>query len=177
MPFFIILMIVFIGIVIYFKVTDDEAGLGFMVALIVVSTLYIIVSDIAINNKVQISNEYEEKIYNIQGLENNISNDFKIQGAFILGCGYIDAETTSEMKYYYFMVDEYGKKLESISGNDVYIRETSETEPCLIKTYVNYEFNDFFKWFLGENGFTKTEIKNILVVPENTIKIDYNVEI
>ena len=46
MPFFIILMILFIGIVIYFEVTDDEAGLvalkGFIDALKTVSRVEIL---------------------------------------------------------------------------------------------------------------------------------------
>ena len=55
--------------------------------------------------------EYEEKQYNIQGLENNITTSQKTSGAFVLGFGYINSETTEQIKYYYFKVNDIGKQL------------------------------------------------------------------
>lgn len=123
--------------------------------------------------------EYEEKQYNIQGLENNITTNQNINGAFVLGFGYINSDTKEQIKYYYFKVNDIGKKLETIEiGNysDTYIRETNEIEPCLIYRYQETVNKGFWKWLFGESRLS-TQIAEILVVPENTIKIEYNVEI
>ncbi len=123
--------------------------------------------------------EYEEKQYNIQGLENNITTSQKTSGAFVLGFGYINSETTEQIKYYYFKVNDIGKQLETIEiGNysNTYIRETNEIEPCLIYRYQETKNKGLFKWLFGEER-EPNKIAEILVVPENTIKIEYNVEI
>lgn len=123
--------------------------------------------------------EYEEKQYNIQGLENNITTSQKTNGAFVLGFGYINSETTEQIKYYYFKVNDIGKKLETIeigNNSDTYIRETNKIEPCLIYRYQETKNKGLFKWLFGEER-NPNKIAEILVVPENTIKIEYNVEI
>lgn len=122
---------------------------------------------------------YEEKQYDIQGLENNIITSKDTNGAFILGFGYVNSDTKETIKYYYFKVDEIGKKLETleITNNiDVYIRETNEIEPCYLYIYEIRKPNSFWKWFLGDFE-NENKIADVLVVPENTIKIEYNVEI
>lgn len=123
--------------------------------------------------------EYEEEQYKIQGLENNITTSQNTNGAFILGFGYINSSTKEEMKYYYFKVNDIGKKLETIeitNNSDTYIRETDEIKPCLIYRYQETLNKGFWKWLFGENR-QSTKIAEILVVPKNTIKIEYNVEI
>ncbi|WP_288910951.1 hypothetical protein [uncultured Thomasclavelia sp.] len=124
-------------------------------------------------------NEYEEKQYEIQGLENNIISKENLSGDFILGFGYINGSTDEEIKYYYFKVNENGKKLETITidnSQEVYIRETNEIKPCLIYKYQTTVNTGFFRWLFGED---KVDIKaaEILVVPTDTIKIEYNVEV
>lgn len=122
---------------------------------------------------------YEEKQYAIQGLENNISTSQETNGAFVLGFGYINSDSKDNIKYYYFKVDELGKKLETLeitNYSDIYIRETDDTEPCLIYVYEETEHNKFFKWLLGNHIYTN-KTSEVLVVPKNTIKIEYNVEI
>ena len=123
--------------------------------------------------------EYEEEQYKIQGLENNITTNQNTNGAFVLGFGYINSSTKEQIKYYYFKVNDIGKKLETIeigNNSNTYIRETNEIEPCLIYRYQETINKGFWKWLFGENK-TSTEIAKILVVPENTIKIEYNVEL
>jgi len=123
--------------------------------------------------------EYEEKQYNIQGLESNISTKQETNGAFVLGFGYINSSSSEQIKYYYFKVNDLGKKLETIeigTYSETYIRETDEIEPCLIYRYQETVNKGFYKWLFGEFK-TSTQIAEILVVPKNTIKIEYNVEI
>lgn len=80
------------------------------------------------------------------------------------------------MKYYFFKKNKLGKKLNSIKAENVYIRETDDKKPCLIYRYGETKMQGVFKWLFGE--FTTTNVKDkILVVPSNTIKIEYNVDI
>lgn len=121
-------------------------------------------------------NTYEEKKYNIQGLENNLEIKQEMHGYFVLGFGSVSGKTEQEMKYYYFKSNKKGKKLKSIKANDVYIRETDKQKPCLIQECEEKEFTGFFKFMFG-NWHEKVETNKILVVPTNTIKIEYNVDI
>lgn len=122
---------------------------------------------------------YEKKQYDIQGLENNIITNQETNGAFILGFGYIDSETKENITYYYFKVDKLGKKLETINidnYSETYIRETNDIKPCLIYVYEKYENVGVFKFLLGKKEY-ESKVAEVLVVPENTIKIEYNVEV
>lgn len=119
---------------------------------------------------------YEEKQYEICGLENKTNTESYINGAFVLGFGYVNGSSSETIKYYYFKCNENGKKLESIDGTDIYIRETNEQTPCLIRKYREVKNKGFWKWVFGEGKSRQVEAE-ILVVPENTIKIEYNVDI
>lgn len=119
---------------------------------------------------------YEEKQYEIYGLENKTNVESKINGTFILGFGHVGGSSSEKIKYYYFRSDENGKKLESINGTDIYIKETNEENPCLVYKYKEYVNKGFWKWLFGE-GKNKYIDAKILVVPEDTIKIEYNVDI
>ena len=122
---------------------------------------------------------YEKKQYDIQGLENNIITNQETNGAFILGFGYVDSETKENITYYYFKVDKLGKKLETINidnYSEIYIRETNDMKPCLIYVYEKYENVGVFKFLLGKKDY-ESKVAEVLVVPENTIKIEYNVEV
>lgn len=139
------------------------------------------------NAKYEVTAIYEEKQYKISGLENKTENKFELNGhyvkGFIIGQGYINAETKNEMNYYYFKENEYGKILESIPCKDTYIREKDDEIPCLIyvveeRKYKNYPI--LSKIFLGVRKEPKYEgivIEKILQVPLNTIQIEYNVDI
>lgn len=120
----------------------------------------------------------EEEVvqYNIQGLENKTDSKNYTSGAFILGCGGFNSQTSSTLNYYFFMVDENGKKLQKLNGTDIYIRETNDQEPCYIIKIQTLKATSLTEWLFGNNEIQK-ETAKILVVPENTIKIDYNIDI
>ena len=154
---------------------DEDFGLG-IITVVLFGILILFVIRLCY---IDIVEEYEIEQYKIQGLENNITTNQSTNGAFILGFGYVNSQTKEEMKYYYFKVNDIGKKLETIeisNNSDTYIRETDEIEPCLIYRYQKTENKGFFKWLFGKCE-NETKIAEILVVPSNTIKIEYNVDI
>ncbi len=131
--------------------------------------------------------KYEQKQYNISGLENKTSQEFELNGTyrktFLLGYGSISAETDTEMNYYYFKENEYGKILESMACKDVYIREVEDGENCLIYVVEEREFKGYpvlSKIFLGvnkENRKIGQVVERILQVPVGTVQIEYNVDV
>ena len=130
---------------------------------------------------------YEQKQYEISGLENKTSQEFYLdghyRGSFIIGYGSIHAETETEMNYYYFKDNEYGKILESVPTNEAYIREKDDVTPSLIwiveeRLYKGHP--NLHKWFFTirkEDEKQGIKTGTILEVPTNTIKIEYNVDI
>lgn len=171
-------LIIVIGIVLGVKIADSfNENIGFS---IVWGTIYIIfiLFVVAYLDK-EVIKEYEVEQYKIQGLENNITTSQNTKGSFILGFGYVNSETQEEIKYYYFKVNDIGKKLETIeigNNSDTYIRETDEMKPCLIYRYQKVKTKAYWKWLFGELE-KEIQIAEILVVPSNTIKIEYNVEV
>lgn len=131
--------------------------------------------------------EYEQKQYNISGLENKTLQEFELNGTyrktFFLGYGSISAETNTEMNYYYFKENEYGKILESMACKDVYIREVENQESCLIYAVEEREFKGYpvlSKIFIGVNKESYKVgqvVERILQVPVGTVQIEYNVDI
>ncbi len=128
----------------------------------------------------------EVKQYNISGLENKTTQEFKFEGeylqAFTIGYGNISGGTETEMSYWFFMENEYGKKITSIPCADVYIREVEENEEyCLIYVLEEYRHkgNKILSWFfktISEEDFITNEIKEkILQVPYGTVQVEYNV--
>lgn len=120
----------------------------------------------------------KETLYNIEGLESNMVTEGGLSGTFILGCGSIQEKSYTKIKYYFFKKTENGKSLESIVGenSEVYIQETNNVEPCLIKEYNIERQNRLFEILFWKQE-TKKEIRTILIVPEGTTKIEYNVEV
>lgn len=84
--------------------------------------------------------------------------------------------SSSTIKYYFFRSDENGKILQSIDGTNVYIRETDEQEPCFIIKKHTIKNTGIFEWLFGPDE-RKEDGPKILVVPKDTVKIDYNVDI
>lgn len=151
---------------------------GFATTGLILICIVAILATIAIFNRTT-GEEYEVEQYKIQGLENNIETKQETNGAFVLGFGYINSSTSEKIKYYYFKVNDLGKKLESkeiYNYSNTYIRETNKTEPCLIYKMQETKNEGFWKILFGEDIWTGRKAE-ILVVPENTIKIEYNVDI
>lgn len=174
MGFIILTIIAFIvAVIIGIREYDMELSCCiFFLYILIIGAIFAI----GLGSGQKIINTYEEKQYNIQGLENNIEIKQKMQGQFILGFGSVSSKTEQEMKYYYFKSSKKGKQLKSVKASNVYIRETDKQKPCLIKEYEEKEFTGFFKFMFGTCN-NKVEKNKILVVPTNTIKIEYNVDI
>lgn len=81
----------------------------------------------------------------------------------------------------FFSNEEYGKQLQTLPFNGTYLKETDDETPQVIelRTVIKKKVTIIDElWGKNEDyevGLEKT--KYILVVPTNTIKIDYNVEI
>ena len=128
----------------------------------------------------QTKTELVEKNYNIYGLQFDRQSQTYSEGTFILGCGGYSSGSKTTNTYYFFSENEYGRKMESLDNSqlDVYIKETDSEEPHLKTIYTIFNYAPFWKTFLGVSPLiTKIESGKILVVPTNTIKIDYNVNI
>lgn len=169
--FFIIMLISVIWVIYDGESFGMSIFAGFCIACIAMAILEFI--SIPFKKEIEIREEIQ---YNICGLENKYISENSAKGAFILGTGGFSGSTNTELKYYFFRENENGKKLESISGENVYIRETNEQEPCYIKKYSITKDVGFFKWLWGDMEYKHLKAK-ILVVPTDTIKIDYNIDI
>lgn len=123
----------------------------------------------------------EYKLYNITGLELQSQENSSLYGSFILGCGTITGQTSQQLQYVFFSNEEYGKQLQTLPLNGTYLKETDDETPQVIelRTVIKKKVTIIDElWGKNEDyevGLEKT--KYILVVPTNTIKIDYNVEI
>ena len=128
------------------------------------------------------NNYYEETICKITGLELHNSIKQNVDGSFVLGTGYVKGSSSMELKYIFFSETQYGKKMEILPATNVYIKETNEEEPKLKRiNSISYRNANWLDKLWDKNQtkiyFNKNEIGKILVVPTNTIKIEYNVEI
>lgn len=175
----LIIAIISIIVGIFFGVleNDGETGFAFMVGSFFLLATFCFC--ICCSMTPEIVEKYEVKQYDIQGLENKVEVEKDAFGVFVLGIGYAESEENKIEKYYYFKVTEYGKQLESVNINDtqLYIKETNEKEPCLVHIYEKETVNNwFYKNFFGSSE-SKTLKAKQLIVPENTIKIEYNVDI
>lgn len=185
----ILFLIVFVIIPIILKLIDNWFDLeGYFDYCICVVIPVLIVETIVFIGTSQVETEliYEEKQYNICGLENKTTQDYSLNGTFILGCGKIVGETNNEEYYVYFKENEYGKILEKLPIDKVYIREKEDIKPSLInimkKTkYKRHPILSKIFLFIGVQELHDSEIVEktgtILEVPVGTIKIEYNVDI
>lgn len=112
----------------------------------------------------------------IQGLELKDDNTYRVQGCFILGTGAASTYKNSP-KYYFFFDTDKGKILQSTETDNVYIKETNDEAPNHKTIYKKTTFSGFPKILFGTWLDKDVKFGEILVVPENTIKIDYNVDI
>lgn len=172
-----LILLIVLGISFFISVALEDSDVGCWIFFIA-SIILLFLGVASIVSK-EVVDEYEQVQYEIQGLENNIITSQDTTGRFILGFGSINSTTTEKIKYYYFKVDGIGKQLETINVNNfsnTYIRETDDIKPCLIHRYQVTKNTGFFKWLFGESE-KEALIAEVLVVPTNTIKIEYNVEV
>ena len=121
--------------------------------------------------------EHSYPQYEIQGLEIKDGINGEIHSSFILGCGSTNGKLSNESNYYFFSINDYGKKLESLNAKgNVYIRETDDEKPHLEIVYKEKYFSGWMEKLFWRTQETE-EVGKILVVPTDTIKIEYNVDI
>lgn len=176
---FIFLLIFMIAGYILGKIIDDECWVGAFCGMFLWLIFIAIMSGVSLTSSEVVGEPWEIEQYKIQGLESNIETEQETFGAFVLGCGFVGSDSDTDLKYYYFKINDIGKKLESITidnNSNTYIRETDDTEPCLIYRYEKRKDTGFCKWLFGGIEM-EHKVAEILVVPTNTIKIEYNVDI
>lgn len=126
--------------------------------------------------------EYQEELYTITGLELTNNQESKLNGNFILGIGYVNGSSADKLQYVFFANTKYGKQLKTTDTKKIYLRETNDEEPKIInikrKTVRKTNFIDTLWGNKNKEEIMEdTVVGQIVVVPTNTIKIDYNVEI
>lgn len=181
--FIIMIIVVTIVTLLIAHWLDEEIAAGACVVL----AGFLLILPIANHACEDTKSEFQEIAYEITGLEfkTETYEDASLTGAFLLGSGFVtgSSETTKEMYYVFFANTEYGKQLQTIQGENIYIKETDEESPKLIKimdkrqrkanwidVLWGHEYGEIIELNAKEKG-------QILVVPTNTVKIDYNVEI
>ena len=186
----IITLVIIFLLWLFLKIVGTDEDFGSLVgaefcAIAIIVLINAIVGDLF--HYYEVTTVYEQKQYNIIGLENKTSQEFYLDGeyrqAFFIGYGSVHGETNTEMNYYYFKENDYGRILESCPANETYIREKDDIVPSLIwiveeRLYKGHP--KLHKWFfLVEEQDKKEGIKigTILEVPLNTIKIEYNVDV
>lgn len=179
MGIFILLIVFIVAGCIGCKRYCDSLILGAILGFMIWGLISLVLIISASISSEPVGDPWEVEQYKIQGLEDSITTTQETFGAFVLGCGFVSSDSDTNLKYYYFKVNDIGKQLESIeidNYSNTYIRETNDVEPCLIHRYQKRRFTGFYKWFLGDSE-TEHTVAEILVVPTNTIKIEYNVDI
>lgn len=173
------ILIVILAYIALYALTDDEiAGSIVMLLLIVFITVPIVNQFVGVGEPI----EYQEVECTITGLELNNQEQANLNGAFILGSGTIKGSKTSKPQYIFFSNTEYGKQLRTTDTNTIYLRETDDEEPKLInirqKRIRKLNWIDYLWGNKAEEEIVNDMLKGqILIVPTNTIKIEYSVEI
>ena len=162
-----------------YVLTDDEIAGSIVMLLLIIFTVVPIVNQFTgVGEPI----EYQEVVCTITGLELNNQEQINLNGAFILGSGTIKGSKVSKPQYIFFSNTEYGKQLRTTDTDTVYLKETDDEEPKLInikqKRIRKLNWIDYLWGNKAEEEIINDMLKGqILIVPTNTIKIEYNVEI
>ena len=183
MLYCILAFLLFLAIAFLLAITigdDEDTCVSILAILILILIMTPMVNQIMWKGE---SSSYEEIAYEITGLELQSYQEENLQGRFILGSGYINSYSSIELQYIFFANTEHGKQLKTVKGTNLYIRETDEETPKLIniKTKIRRKANWIDQLWGHNKGeeivYGTLDKGQILVVPTNTIKIEYNVEI
>ena len=175
--FYFILSIILstlIGILCYYRSYDED--LGFSIVFIIIIVLMTVS---LFNNFIGYTEvEYEKVAYEIEGLE--LQNEETVNGNFLLGTGY--RTSSNKIQYIYFAKTEFGKQLKTEDASTIYLVETNKKKPQLIeKRKQKIRKTNFIDKLWGEEEENKILLdileEKILIVPENTIQIEYKVEV
>lgn len=178
--FYIITMVVIVAAIYFITYSifrDDESStaLAGMVLMVLLAVPFF-------NNFIGWYDEYVDiEKYKIVSLELMTNTNQETKGVFVLGCGTINSSANREMKYVYVSDEEYGKQIQTLEIRNTYLKETDEETPKLIeRTKVVKRKNNIIDYLWNnkqEESVMLTSIeRNILVVPKNTIKVNYNIE-
>lgn len=182
----IIWLIALVIIPIMWRLTDAwfewDDFVGYIFCVIPTLIIFEVIAFGLASQQIESEEIYEEKQYNICGLENKTNKELSFQGRFVLGCGRITGETNTEEYYVYFKESEYGKILEKTPMDKTYVREKEGVTPALINIMkkTEYKKRPILSMFFISIGMIKEnteKIGTILEVPTGTIKIEYNVDI
>lgn len=169
MLWFIIGILVTIGIVIYWIWDDclwsvgECIAMGFLVliAAVIGSILLMMFSSAAAETCADKTYHVVEDI-DIYALQDNITTD----GSFFLGSGHID----DELKYFYVEKTELGYTVKNIDADQAYIQYT--TDRCHIEKQ-SYTFDNWFVRLIAE----PITDRYIIYIPEGSIVNNYSVDL
>lgn len=166
----------------WFKSKDFKLGLlclfgtalvGMIIAVIIYFFLYAVFCK---TEEVETTNQ----ICYIEGVESKNEQSSYIIGnsyRFILGVSSLQGGTSNSVKYYFFKVTDKGKMLASVLATDTYIKETNDEQPSYYEITTETRNTEFSQYLFGDLFNMVKSKKYILVVPENTIQIEYNIDI
>lgn len=174
----VLILILAYVLVYHFTYDDDSATTVAMLIFIVLTTTPIVNTFIGVSEPIK----YQQTECTISGLELISSEEDKIKGTFILGTGTVGGSKSTKIQYVFFANTDYGKQLRTTDTQKIYLKETDEEEPKLIsirqKRVRKLNWIDHLWGHTGEEEVsTDILVGQTLVVPTNTIKIEYNVEI
>lgn len=179
MYFIIAFIILIINYVVIYFISDDDTASTLTILL-----FFVLACAPAVNCLIGVTEQEEQVVqYEITGLELETKEKESLKGFFVLGTGFVSGGTKETPQYVFFANTEYGKKLTTLPINGIYLRETDEETPKLIEIvtkqvrparFIDYLWGHKKGDMIKSGGYTKGKI---LVVPTNTIKIDYNVEV
>lgn len=179
----VLLIIIIIGAATTYATDDVDAGFMLSVILLVVFAIISMVNAVTVGSDAE-REEVETYLYGIKGIstQEEVTTE-PARGVFFLGCGYIKGGSqTEELKYIYFAEYEgKGSTLAYSNVEDTYIYETNEQAPAAYQLEtITYRKTNWLDKLWGEKDevLTLTQKDGIkLVVPEGTIKMDYNISL
>lgn len=168
MLWFIIGLLITIGIVIYWIVDDlfgwfGAIGMGFLVLLLATGSAVLLTIGSSI-----IAETCADKTYSlaedidIYALQDNLTTE----GSFFLGSGHIN----DELKYFYVEQTEFGYTVNNVDADNTYIQYT--TDRCHLERHT-YTFDN---WFVNLIAVPLTD-RYVIYIPEGSIINNYSVDL
>ena len=172
----IIIFLIF-GIIAWkLNLDEDETS---CIALFLFFIMMIIPATNGINSWEEISTR-EETLYTISGLDLKTFTDIESKGFFVLGTGGYLSDTQIETSYVFFKNTDLGKELTTVPANRIALRESNNEVPQLKAAYVTErrKANVIDRLWGATEEYITNETKRyveILIIPENSIKVEYNI--
>lgn len=160
---------------------QESLGYGmvwFSLSFLITMILFASVTSIFFSTTEPYEYEYVD-LYGISSLEYKTENHEYTNGVFVLGLGYVESGSVEKSVYYFIADEQHGKRIKSLEEGDgkVYVYEDNTQTPKVQKIYGKYKCNAFWKFIFGFDEQTIETGDIRIVVPENTVKVDYNVSL